>query len=698
MRYLRPTLTLLLLCALLMLTACAKKSEPTPDQVKPLDELRKQAALAFDGTASSPQRRNAADEAAKLLLNLLAQPDSRSITDEDWAQSPRPGVTALVRHLDLGNSLHLYALATPGNTVAERRERLFIQSRSGEAQKTSELAVPPDGRLSAANAFREGTHSMVTLAFSRNGGGGYVAHFEGGADGLFHAAAGAFAKMIGTYGETTLVTKDAFLQVQQEGAAEWQPAFEGAEPRRLRLGPDLTLVWKGQFVLIDDSRFDAFAYLDIAHDPGRCTGPEDCPTTLLDRKGESPRELSREAWQMATGKLNALLQNERSWADDFAGKLPAGGRSIRQQGRDLAVRLLTIPAPEGVSPRVYTAVQWRAGRVQPVLRTVDLPGRVDAYRVMNHQGHAALLLLVESPSTTGGPQTRTLHLLRMTAGNDWTPVTDWIGSIPDAPHWNLVRPDSDSLAIQWDPAVLPNLSVSLSTGTQPAVSICKIGSDCHRLTWVGDRLHSLEILFTQLTEAKQALPKEQLLWLTAQLGAFLETVDPTSFTAAEFSRILDPTGSLGVQVLDAGSGTRLVTMPANPTGFRSAVVHARGQALLVTAHDGFVTRWEGARILLAGSEQRLVLLGRSPKAAVLFTYRWEGSRWVEVDPLTTKVDQILQESARVLYTPGQSLPVRGLTVLGDFELKAGFTDEGVQFCEGLACLTYSYDDGWTLRK
>lgn len=703
MRKIRLPMALLLVALLLTLTACAKKSEqpPTTTTVS-IDEVRKQAATAFDGTISSAQRRSAADEAMRLLLALLNQPESTAIADADWSKSPRPGVEVMVRHMDLGGGLHLYPLALPGDTLVEIRERLAVQVRkTGSSPEASELAIPPGSRVQAARALKQGSRQTLTLALSLTGGGGYVAHFQAGSDGRFQPASSAFSGLSGTYGQTTLAIKDGFLHVSQAGAAPFTPSFDEQEPLRLLIGPDLTLDWDQGFTLVDDSKFDAFSLFRVAGNPALCKGPEDCPRSLLELVKQSPKDVAKAAWEQATTKLTAILQDEKSWVDDFAGKLPEGARSLREQGRELSVRLITIPAPKDLPVGPYTAVQFRAGGGIPTARTVSLPGPVQNYRVMNQEGLPVLFLLVDqTKDPKSNIRTRGLHLLRLTAGNDWVPAEQWVGSVPNAPHWNLTGATPNTVAIEWEASKWPNMTVTLGGGAEPSVNICKHDPNCHSLTWAGGKLHSLAVLFAQLTEATQALPEDQLLWRAGQLAQFLVDIDPAEVSASQIKSYVDPNGALEVQVFDAGSSTRVVTMPANPTGLRTAVIHAKDQALVVKAYDGFVIRWEGARVVEGGGQVRLLILGRSDKGAMLLVHQWDGSKWVEIDALTEPVDRVLQLSARALNVPGQTRPVRGLMVLGESYLTAGLQSRGAWFCENeIACVEYGYTNGeWTLQN
>jgi len=118
----------------------------------------------------------------------------------------------------------------------------------------------------------------------------------------------------------------------------------------------------------------------------------------------------------------------------------------------------------------------------------------------------------------------------------------------------------------------------------------------------------------------------------------------------------------------------------------------------VKTYDGLVTRWEGAQIVQGGSEKRLLLLGRSDRAAALIAYRQQDGKWVPVDALAEEVNRSMFLTLRVTHTPGAERPVRGLIVQGAVGLTASLSEGGATFCEtGLLCVNYRYDGGWTLR-
>ncbi len=694
MRMVRRSMALLLVALLLTLTACAKKTEPPPATSVKLEDVQKQVAMAFDGTTSSAQRRAAADEATRLLLALLGQPDSTEISDEAWATSPRTGISGMVRHIDLGSGLHLYALSLPGNSLVEVRERVALQiRRTGENPTVHELTLLPDSRVLEAKALKDGSKVNLTLAMSLNAGGGYIAHFQGGASGPLQPMNGAFSGLNGQYGPVTLSTKDGYLMVTPTG--DWKPTFDAKQPLRLVLAPEVALDWKQQFVLVDDSKFDAFALLQIAYDPALCAAGK-CPETIAEAAKKSPQEATAAAWSQATAKLSTLLADEKSWSDDFTGKLPPGAASLRDQGRDLSVRILTIPAPEGLPARAFTAVQSRAGGGLPMSRVIDLPGPVSSFRATTHTGLPAILIVVnETKDQKGTLQTAGLHLFRLNAGNDWVAAEKWVGSVPESQFFNLGKSTDGHVTVQWELDKNPNLTISVATGTQPNVTICKfLRDDCHSLVWVSGKLHAVDLLKTQLAESlNPSLTPEEYFWRANQLALFLSAVDPAEVSEGQIRTLLD------LQVIDAGFGTRVVAMPPTTGNSWAAVVHTRDQGLLVPVQNKGVTSWEAARVVEGGGQRRLLILGRSELGYVLIAHQWDGQRWLPVDALDTQVEQSLAESARVFNIPGQTTPVRGLLLYGP-NVAANFTSDGkgVSLCEspGFACATYTYNSGWRL--
>jgi len=691
---------------LLTLTACAKQSPP-PDTTVTLDEVRQEVAAAFDGTASSASRRSAAEEAVRLLLDLLRRPESLSITDEEWAAPPRPGVEKMVRHMELEGGLHLYALALPGERLVEERDRVAVQVRSsGQAPQAFELSPLPYGRVHVARAHSEGGQQMLTLAL-RHGGGGYVAHYAGPPGGPLTLAADAFAGFAGQFGPVALELEEGFLKAEAE-EGEWAPLFDPDRPHRLQLAPELFLDLEQQrFTLVDDARFDAFYLLAIANDPGLCEREGDCPNSVLSLAARSPGQAAAEAWRMATVKLTRMLADESSWSDDFTGRLPQGARSLRAEGRDFSVRLLSVPAPALLQGQAfnqafnqaYNAVQFRTGGGVPMSRVLELPGPVEDYRVMAHGGVPALFLVVDQTADpAGSARSKGLHLLRLNAGNDWVPLEGWVGYMPESPYWSLTGITPNSVAVAWDGGQLPDMRLQFEEGLEPRLGVCRQGTECNYLTWVDGRLHAVAVLSAYMDEMKRPLPEAELLWRGGQLAQFLLNVDPTAVTGARLQQLLDPSGSLGISVHEAGENTRLVALPRNPGGMGLAVLHAPGQAEVVAVYDGLVTDWEGVRIVQGGGEARLLLLGRSTKGAALLAYQQANGFWVPVDALQEEVNRLLMGSMRVMHIPGAERPVRGIAALGGSRLTAQLTDAGARFCEGpFACVNYVYDGGWKLR-
>ena len=696
MTSLRTLAACVFVALMLVLTGCAKQSPPQ-EEVPTLEQLRQRAASAFDGTVSSAQRRTAAENALRTLLDLLSRPESFQITDEEWAASPRPGVEVMVRHKDLGAGIHLYALALPGRTLVDEIERIAIQVRSGSSARAFELSPLPAGRLVAAHLYDVPGARQITLVLQESERSGYIAHFTGPAAGPFELVGDAFAGMEGTYGPVQLTLADGALQATVE-QGRWEPAFD-PESGSLHLAPEVFLKWDGGFSLVDESRFDAFALLDMAADPAQqCRREGDCPEAVTALVGTSRYEAAEAAWELAKAKLTRQLESD--WSESLAARLPEGSRTLSDEGRGLSVSVLTVPAPgEYLKGRVYNVVQFRTGGV-PMTRALAVPGAVESVRAIAHRGNPAMLLVVnesvgEEESETAS---RSVYLLRLDAGNDWQYATDWVGYVTRAPYWNIAEAAPDEITISWDPALYPEFAVELEDGEEPRVAVCQFPDRCHHLTWVDGRLHSLPLLTHYMGELKRPHAEEDLVWAAGQMAQFLRQVDPAALPGARLSQLVDPDGSLGIQVFDAGENTRLVALPPSPNGMSLAVIHAPGQAELVKTYDGLVTRWEGAQIVQGGSEKRLLLLGRSDRAAALIAYRQQDGKWVPVDALAEEVNHSMFLALRVTHTPGAERPVRGLIVQGAVGLTASLSEGGATFCEtGLLCVNYRYDGGWTLR-
>ncbi|BAD42164.1 hypothetical protein [Symbiobacterium thermophilum] len=686
-----------LLALTLLVTGCARQTPQQQEDVPTLEQLRERAAAAFDGTASSAQRRTAAENAVRTLLGLLQRPESFQISDDEWTASPRPGLEAMVRHIDLGAGIHLYALALPGRTLVDEIDRVAVQVRSGNSPRAFELSPLPAARLVSAYLHDTPGARRITLALQENERSGYIAHFSGPAAGPFELVTDAFAGMEGTYGPARLTVVDGTLQVALEQGT-WSPAFDPKDGS-LHLATEIFLKFDGRFSLADESRFDAFALLDIAADPlRRCQREGDCPEAVTARVGTSREQAAEAAWELAKAKLTRQL--EAGWSDSLTARLPTGSRMLSDEGRGLSVSLLSIPAPgQYLKGRYFNVVQFRTSGV-PATRALPLPGLVESVRGFAHRGMPAMLVVVDDSAGQEdvGTAKRTLYLLRLDAGNDWQFASDWVGYVTRAPYWNIGDVTADEITISWEPALYPLFSVELQDGDEPHVTVCQYPGRCHQLTWVDGRLHSLPLLTHYMGELTRPHGEEDLVWAASQMAEFLALVDPAALTGGRLSQLVDPDGSLGIRVFDVGENTRVITLPTGPGGMGMAVIHAPGQAELVKTYDGVVTRWEGAQIVQAGQEKRLLLLGRSDRAAVLLAYRQQGGRWVPVDALDEAVDRNALLTLRVTHTPGAERPARGVVVQGAFGVSASLTGGGASFCEGGAlCMNYRYDGGWVLR-
>jgi len=540
---------------------------------------------------------------------------------------------------------------------------------------------------------------LITLALREDERTGYVAQFGGPASGPFTLVSDAFTGMEGTYGTAQLKLEEGLLRVSTADGP-WLPAFDDRSRGTLVLAPEVYLKWDGRFTLVDESRFDAFALLSMAADPAKfCRGEGACPQAVAEALSVSPQEAAGIAWDLATARLTRMLSAEGGWANGLASMLPSGSRILADEGRALSARLLTVPAPDPLEGRAYTAVQFRTGGGIPLTRVLDLPGPVESARVMAHNGIPALLLVVDETADreTGNQESRGVHLLLLDAGNEWQPAANWVGFVPEAPLWNIASSSPDGVIISWDRAAAPEFSVTLEAGDEPQVAICQQPGDCHRLSWVDGTLNSLPMLSYYVGELTRPHAEGELEWYAGQVAGFLRRIDPTSPTAGRLRQLVDPDGRYGVSVIDVGENTRLISLPQSPTGTLIAVLHYPGQAQLVATYDGVVTRWEAGQIVQGDQGRRLLLLGRSDIAATLLAFDWQYGVWAPADLLEEAVDRIELLSLRVLHTPGAERPARGMIVLGGMTMRASLNSTGASFCEGVTgCVSYRYDGGWKL--
>lgn len=687
-----------LLAALLLLTACAKEAQPK--QADPtLTDLRQRVSAAFDGTASSAARRAAAEESVRLLLSLLQRTESYDIADEEWSASPRPGVEVMVRHVDLGDSVHLYALALPGRSLVDEADRIVVQVRAGGVPLAYEVTPLPVARLESARVYTEPGRRLITLTLREDERAGYVAQFGGPGSGPFELVADAFSGMDGTYGAAQLKLEDGVLRVTTADGP-WAPAFDDRGSGSLVLAPEVFLKWDGRYTLVDESRFDALTLMAMAADPAKwCRQEGDCPQAVAEALAGSPKQAAGIAWDLATAKLTRALAAEGDWSDGLALQLPEGSRIIEDEGRALSARLLTVPAPESLKGRAYNAVQFRTGGGIPLTRELDLPGAVESARVMAHHGNPALLLVVDETADreAGTVESRGVHLLLLDAGNDWQPASDWVGFVPEAPLWNIASVSPAGVTIAWDRTQMPDFSVTLDAGDEPPVAVCQQPGNCHQLSWVDGTLNSLPILSYYVGELTRVHAEGELEWYAGQVADFLRRVDPASPSANRLRQLLDPDGIYGIYVIEVGDNTRLIALPQNPTGMHLAVLHYPGQAQLVITYGGVVSRWEGAQIVQGGQERRLLLLGTSDVSAVLLAFNWQYDVWAPADALDEQVDRVALMSLRVMNSPGAERPARGVIVLGGRTMRASLSSTGASFCDGiLGCINYRYDGGWKL--
>lgn len=683
---------LLLVLLLLGLAACAKKTKPE-EQAASLEKVRAQAATAFDGTLSSTRRRNAAEEATRLLVGLLSQRESLAISEAEWAEPPRAGTDGLARHFDLG-ALHLYALALPGDTLGETRERAVLQVRQAEgAPQAMELPLRQGSRVAAVRSLEDGGRPTLTLLAVHADGSGYLAHYRADGQGRFALAADAFAGMEGRYDQITLSRSDGFLLVAPEEGAGWETAFDPNHPLRLRLGPDLTLEWQQRFTLVDERRFDPFALLHIAADPKLCTTPANCPESLREMGRIAPEQVAKAAWEKGTQRLLALLTDPKTRLDDLVARAGSAMRVIQASGSDLSVQLLSVAAPANSGLAPFTAVLHGAGGGLQTAGPVALDGTAVEARLLTHGGSPALLLVADREMGLRSMGFKSIHLFHLTAEGNWQPATDWVGTLPDDPASLFRSTGPGDLTVQWEQIDASGVAVTLGMGDPPAVSACGPTGNCQTLIWMGGRLAGTSLVAERVSAlSRLRAGRAEAESAVEALAQFLAGQAVDQINARDLNAL-----SSSLTILEGADGTKVVGLPATPSGFSGAVIRAGDATTTLITTGGAVSRWDSAHLLEDGGERRLVVIGRSATGFALITYRWDGAGWALVDPLNERVDQTLGSGARIRYTPGQQEPVPGIQVTGR-DLVVTPMNQAISICNRTTCTTYAYEIDWKLQQ
>lgn len=696
----RVSMALFLALALLVSAACGKgtKKVQTPQtEVPSLQAIRQYAVRALDTTLSSDDRQKARNQAFSSLVGFLKTPASLQVTKADWEREVQPGSGPMVRMFQ-ADQLRVFAIALAVPGVVPPGERVAVQvSSSAGAPEAWELASMPGGAAVAAGASREGGQTSLTVAYSLIRGGGYVANYlRDSKTGEFRANPNALRGLPLRAGDFTLEMRDSFLMVQRPSPEPWRPRFETKTSLRLFLDSDIAFEWKGgRFQVIDDRTLSAFQGFLTALDP---------------RADRTTRE---EAWEKAITRLPGYLQDLESWSDDLAGKLPPGAFVGQDQIPNMAIRLVSIPSPMLTGPRSFTVVQYRSGGGLPSVQVILIPGTVEGVRLITRQGLPGLLILSDAPNGGTGPGAKVpwrkaISLFRQTAGSTWEPAPEWFGYFPEAAGWNLQRPVNQgyvTLEPSPPPAQTgPNPTFALAASGAPGVQACLPPTDCFSLIWSGSSLTGADWVAAKLraisTRAGGApVSLRQFAEASVAVQRLLESTEGQAMEAGQMETLLGRDAGVSISVFDAGAGTKVVAMPADPTGDLPLIIGAGPRVLQESPAPRVVDRWVGARVVEANGARWLLVLGRSPVASLLTTYRWTEVGWSTAPALETRLDRSVGR-AQLNFAPGQTIPYRGIYFYGSTGASATFTPDGrgVQFCDDQrTCVSYVYETKWVLR-
>jgi hypothetical protein len=662
-----------LLAAMLVVTACGggapPKAEPAAE-APVLDEIRLLAETALDASLSTDRRQQARTDAMVKLLALLRHPDSTQIAKVEWEQKVGPGEQPLVRYFEAGR-VRVYGLALPGSGIVPPGERVVIQYVSNVGAPTAhEVEVMPGGQL--AGVVPQDERSLL-LVFSLARGGGYLGHYVSESrTGEYQPDPTAWRGVPQAAGDVRLEASGKFLMVDVPVEGQWRPQFD-PQKHRFYVNADLGLEWTGKYTLVDDRSFTAFEGFLTAAKPG------------------ASMEVRSEAWEKAVRKLPTYLSTMESLSDDMASKLPPGSRVLHDDGSNLAVTVVSIPAPEGVQPKAFTVVRHRAGGGLPQAQVVAAPGVVDAFHLVEKDGVPGLILL--SGGAVGGPSR--VMLLRVTGANDWVPAPDWYGFLPEQEGLvKFTRPaNTGDLVIEG--------AVSVEMVADGSVQVCSAPAACFSLNWVNGRLSGagwvsgkLKLLVTPTSSA------EQVEMAADVLRKYLTEPETVGLTAAQVVAALPGAGLRGWDMGGSGNEqTRAFSLPYNGTGVTPLVIQAGRYSAIEYHSAGAIQEWTDVRLVLGAGSEWIVALGRSPDRAAVVLFRW--NRALPANALSEPVAKTIGEWSHITYTPGQTSPVRGLYVTGRTDLRAEFLPDGtgVALCEGSKmCTTYRIaGDRWVLE-
>jgi len=679
-----------LILAVLLASASACGSKPVQTTVRSepvtLEQIRAHAAQALDGNAFSDQRTAAREAAIRSLLQFLTSAESVRLTKSDWERPAVASSGPLMRYFETGK-LRVFALALPGPGIIPPGERVVVQYLTpGGAPSSTELKVLPRHQLVSVRGLEEAGQVSLTAAFGHPQGGGYVAHYTRDArSGEFKPTPTVLRGLPFKIGDFTLELYDDFLRVSSPIPEPWRPFFETKHPLRLFLDSDVALDWKGgRFVLLDERSFSAFQGFQ----------------TALDTKVAKPER--EEAWEKATRRLPVYLGEFESWAEDLAARLPLGATTSRDAKGTLAVRLVSVPAPEGLGHKGFSVLQYRSGGGLPSAQSLALPGLAEGVRLVTHQGLPGLMILSDVSTRTQPNLKKVITLYRMTAGSNWEPAPEWFGFIPLEPGWWITRaPESPDLVIEWvGKAGETKPSMSMASGAEVGVQLCELPTRCFTLNWAVDSLGGAGWVTAKLKALTTLQPspaaQRQVIDTIPALSAYLLAPSTMGLTPIELATSI----GLDLQVFQPEPDTRVVAMPSNSVGLRPLLIQTAKGIAVEYSEPQAIQQWLDARVVDAGDSRWLVVLGRARESVSVLLYRWEGETWVPASALDQRVDRIIGGRVQLSYLPRQTTPVRGLFAYGSSQVSVKFTADGrsVQICENQTpCVTYAFGTKWEIR-
>jgi hypothetical protein len=659
-----------LVLAVAALTACTGKPKVETGPVGPsLAEVQRHAAAALDEKTPGQQRQQERNEAMNALLAFLRRPESTAVKQAEWEQPLRPESPGSLRYFESGK-IRVYGLTIPASGVVPPGERVAVQFvNGGGPPQAFELEVLPGGQLVGAASIDD---KALVAAFGLSRGGGYVAHFaRDPRSGEFKPDGTPFRALPPSAGDVRLEMRREFLLVDVPQESAWRPQFDKARQGRFYVNADIALDWKGKYEVLDERSYTAF----------------DAFLTALGTTGK--KEERTEAWEKATRKLPAYLQQMESLSDSFTDKLPPGAFLQEDQGTDLFVRIVSIPAPDFAPGARFTVIQSRSGNGMPTASVLDLPGTPEAFRVVSGQGQPGIELLAAAPGGKG----KLLGLLRPGASGEWQSAPEWFGFMPAEAGDALSRPAGSATL-----AIAPPYKAALSP--DGSVQVCSDAGACLALRWVGGKLSAAGWVTAQLQQVAgpQAVTAQQVTAAAAALKQYMLAPETADLSGAQLAAALQvPT----LRTWDLANRTRVIALPVNSSGLVPILVQAGPQVLVESVSPQVVQQWVDVRAVTGGTDRWLVLLGRTAQKAGVLLYRWgPGETWVPADAIAERVDKTIGEWSKISYVPGQAEPVRGLYVTGGSDLKAYFTadGQGVALCEnGKLCTTYKFDQRWVLK-